>query len=890
MRGPLTATFPTGKGGAERHPLALVLVLATLVAGMVWASGCGDGATEPSAPTPDPPRPTTVTVTPATPQFAALGATVRLAAEVHDQNGQVMAVATVTWASGAAAVATVDGSGLVTAVGNGTATITATAGGASGSATVTVAQEISAVVVTPAADTLVAGDTLRLAAEATDANGHPVAEPRFSWVSSDTSVAVVDDAGLVTGLDAGQVEVTATAAGVTGRADLTVVAPAPMTIAVTPDTVALTALGQTAQLSAEVRDQIGRVMEDVRVAWSSADTSVAAVDSAGLVTAVGNGAATINAASGGAAGAAVVTVSAVIPECVADMIVPPGGSCRYPESDQLFSVSLTGEMSFLFYGSQVGINLDLSHSDGIRYKLLARNSGDGSWVIVGVAESYSARSVPTEECWVGLVVLAAQGCRYPGTDILFLPSGTGNGAELDHWAPELSGTLFIVHAPHSGFFSFSYSDVQFSAHRSTDESWTIDRVGDSPLSPFECEVGMHVGPGGSCVYPGTTKRLSVDQAGRGSFDGRTDARAIRANAPGLALAAATSDGVFWTITTGPVRRAAVPTAHTECRVSMVLDNGDACRYPGTDHVFWVSGGNGGFDQIQYEYSMGIDADGVVFRAHTLGAQSWIVAKVGAESNTPPPPPTRALVDRPDDVTGPQIHVVYAVASDGEDLQLDRSPSSPQYRRLTYRNQGRVSIHLSFRTIQEWLAEQIGQQLRLDTYRGEIDVSFVRLPFTETEIAADPDAMFDRVQSVVREETRTSKALAIVYHGLAEETVIGGLGEIEGDAAWLLMRGFIEVTQFGGDHGWEAPYSVDLVMVHEIFHMMGAAPVCASRSAGKTEVDYCPAAGHHVSDARDIMGSNNTPTAQIDPDRNDYYGHGYPDCTDIAKSQYFKPAQ
>ena len=579
--------------------------------------------------------------------------------------------------------------------------------------------------------------------------------------------------------------------------------------------------------------------------------------------------------------------SAVAGDCAADLIVRPGESCRYPGSDERFSVSLTGEMSFLSRSSRVGINLDLSYSDGIRYELLARNSGDGSWVIVGVAESYSARNVPTEDCRPGLVVLAAQGCRYAGTDILFLPSGTGRGARLHHWAPGLSGTLFVVHAPPSGFFSFSYSGVQFAAHRSSDESWTIDRVGDS--APFECEVGMHVGPGGSCVYPGTTKRFSVDRNGRGSFDGRTDARAIRATATGLAFAAEKKGETFWNITTGPVLRSAVPTADTECQVNMRLWEGDACRYPGTNHVFWVRGSNGGFDQIQYEYSMAIDADGVVFRAHTLGATGWIVARVGAVSNSPPPPPTRALVDRPDDFTGPQIHVVYAVASDGEDLQLDRSPSSPQYRRLTYKNDGRVSIHLSFRTIQEWLAGQIGQQFLLDTYRGELDVSFVRLPFTEEEIAADPLSMFDRIESVVRQETRASKALAIVYHGLEAPTVYGGLGELEGDAAWLIMRGFIEVAQFGGEWRWERPDAVDLVMVHEIFHMMGAVPSCASRAAGRSEAEFCSLASHHVSDTRDIMGSNNTATAQIDPDRNDYYGHGYPDCTDISESEYFMPA-
>ncbi len=293
-----------------RHRISLLAVAA--LAGLVWAAGCGDGATEPPAPSPDPTRPTTVAVSPSTAELTAVGATVQLTVEVRDQNGNALAGATVTWASSAPAVATVSSAGLVTAAGNGTATITATAGPASGTATVTVAQEVSAVAVSPAADTLVAGDTLRLSAVAADANGHPVAEAGLSWASSDTLVAAVDDAGLVTGVGAGEAEVTATAAGVAGRAELVVMAPVPATVSVTPDTVSLTALGQTAQLAAEVRDQIGRVMDDVQVSWSSAETAVAAVDSAGLVTAAGNGSVTMTATAGSASGSAVVTVAQVV--------------------------------------------------------------------------------------------------------------------------------------------------------------------------------------------------------------------------------------------------------------------------------------------------------------------------------------------------------------------------------------------------------------------------------------------------------------------------------------------------------------------------------------------------------------------------------------------------
>ena len=278
------------------------------LAGVLLVLSCGDGAVEP-APPPPAPVATAVTVSPASATLTALEETARLTAEVHDQNGQVMAGAAIAWASSDASVAGVDASGRVTAAGNGSATITATAGSVSGNATVTVAQVVRAVAVSPAADTLVAfGDTVRLAAEATDANGHGVAGSEFSWSSSDTLVARVDNEGLVGSLAEGEVMVAATASDVTGSADLSVVPPLPTTVAVTSDTVVFTALGQTAQLEAEVREQAGRLMAEALVLWSSDDTLVVAVDSAGLVTAVGDGTSRVTATADEVSGAVAVMV------------------------------------------------------------------------------------------------------------------------------------------------------------------------------------------------------------------------------------------------------------------------------------------------------------------------------------------------------------------------------------------------------------------------------------------------------------------------------------------------------------------------------------------------------------------------------------------------------
>ena len=350
----------------------ILVVAAAGLCAAVWTYACGDGATEPPTPPPDPPRPATVAVAPATVRLTALGATEQLTAEVRDQNGNAMAGAAVSWASSAATVATVSASGLVTAIADGSATITATAGSASGSAAVTVAQMVSAVAITPVADTLVAGDTLRLAAGATDANGHPVAGAEFSWASSDTLVAVVDDAGLVTGVGAGEAEVTATAAGVTSRAALTVVAPAPATIAVTPDTVALTALGQTVRLAAEVRDQNGRVMEGVRVSWSSADAAIAAVDSAGLVTAVGGGATTVSATAGEVSGAAVVTVM----QSAGSVVVSPAADTVAPGDTLRLAAQAFDENGHPVEGAEFG----WSSSD------VSLATVDGGGLVTGVAE------------------------------------------------------------------------------------------------------------------------------------------------------------------------------------------------------------------------------------------------------------------------------------------------------------------------------------------------------------------------------------------------------------------------------------------------------------------------------------------------------------------------
>jgi len=232
-------------------------------------------------------------------------------ATVRDQYGEVMAAVTVGWRSGDPSVASVSGTGLVTAEGNGTVTVEASVGDAVGTAVVTVEQKPSQVRVSPSADTLFAlEDTVRLSAEALDANGRFVHGTEFDWASGDESVVTVDGAGLVASVGSGATQVTASAGSAVGAARIAV-HQVPVAVTVTPSELEFVALDDTLRLGAEPFDANGHKIEGADISWLSGGSSVATVDANGLVRAVGNGEAVATATAGSASGSAVVTVAQV---------------------------------------------------------------------------------------------------------------------------------------------------------------------------------------------------------------------------------------------------------------------------------------------------------------------------------------------------------------------------------------------------------------------------------------------------------------------------------------------------------------------------------------------------------------------------------------------------
>lgn len=131
----------------------------------------------------------------------------------------------ITWASADTGILTIDNQGVIQGVSEGSTTVTASAGGLSDTASFTVeapSVDIGGVAVTPAQSNLFVGETVQLDATITDTGGGEIDSVSVGWVSSDPSVAEVDQNGLVRGMGDGQATIIASIAGVSDVANITV--------------------------------------------------------------------------------------------------------------------------------------------------------------------------------------------------------------------------------------------------------------------------------------------------------------------------------------------------------------------------------------------------------------------------------------------------------------------------------------------------------------------------------------------------------------------------------------------------------------------------------------------------------------------------------------------
>src|SRR5438067_6045943 len=160
----------------------------------------------------------------------SIGDTIHLAATITDKSGAILVGAQPTWVSENPKVARVLADGSVIAEGPGSTTISVAVANLIARSRIFVRQTVTSIDVVGVANDTTAvvaeGERKPLRAIPRDARGHPVLGLAAQWRLDDTSVAVVDSLGGVTGKMAGRTIATATVQDVSGRSPLTVVATA----------------------------------------------------------------------------------------------------------------------------------------------------------------------------------------------------------------------------------------------------------------------------------------------------------------------------------------------------------------------------------------------------------------------------------------------------------------------------------------------------------------------------------------------------------------------------------------------------------------------------------------------------------------------------------------
>ncbi|HJQ55164.1 MAG TPA: Ig-like domain-containing protein [Gemmatimonadaceae bacterium] len=161
---------------------------------------------------------------------SAIGDTVHYAATVTDKNGSILVGARPVWTTGDSSIAVVLQDGSVVARGPGRTMVSVVVGKLVTHSTIVVQQRVARVDVGRASgDSLIVlpeGSQLELRARPVDARGYAIQGLQPVWHVDDTTVAVLDSAGVVTGRSAGRTSIVAKVDGVSGRTGISVVTPA----------------------------------------------------------------------------------------------------------------------------------------------------------------------------------------------------------------------------------------------------------------------------------------------------------------------------------------------------------------------------------------------------------------------------------------------------------------------------------------------------------------------------------------------------------------------------------------------------------------------------------------------------------------------------------------
>ena len=185
------------------------------------------------------------------------------------------------------------------------------------------APAVKTVEISPASAEAEVGQKMTFTVAAKDEAGRPVNAKPDQWVALPVDVAVSDESGNVTFLEAGTVKVVAIVGGKPAIANVTVKPPRIARIDVEPAAPATVMVGGTLKLNATPRVASGNPRQGAPVIWASETPWAAVVNSAGFVTGIAPGEAILRATSEGINQTVKIEV---VPNPVRSLSIEPGHS------------------------------------------------------------------------------------------------------------------------------------------------------------------------------------------------------------------------------------------------------------------------------------------------------------------------------------------------------------------------------------------------------------------------------------------------------------------------------------------------------------------------------------------------------------------------------------
>ena len=267
----------------------------------------------------------------------------------------------------------------------------------------------------------------------------------------------------------------------------------------------------------------------------------------------------------------------------------------------------------------------------------------------------------------------------------------------------------------------------------------------------------------------------------------------------------------------------------------------------------------------------------------LGASLTILltsASAGAASTR-----DRAVTDMPDDISGPQVHFLYVVPSDGADGQLDTNGVMEQ----------------SIARIENWVVTQTGNQaLKVDTYKGVPDITFFRLPRSDAQATeVHPWPIWAIGEDLVAAGFNDpAKVYAALYDGRSIMGVWRSEVACPAEAGCHVhpRRGQRTIRAHVSDApgfgtGTDRPGYFEIGLLHEVMHVTRVRAELRSPRERRHLAKSCQRQpnGPHVRSRRDKSPAGwDWSSAVLDFNHDDYYRAHIPGCPDFSDSPYLMP--